>query len=353
MIKKVPVIYPSESVYSWLARMFAQSGIIYHKYFVKEIFLNPDELIDYNFINLFGRSFKKFVRETMGFKELLLNHTLFKHYARYMEVKERLEVYEIGISNNELLMKKLHIPPNRTDYYLRYCPYCVREDRKKYGECYFHIEHQIFEIRTCPIHLVDLIDTRISNDKGKETTFVTLEQLNPVEDGTIRIDSEMDTRVSVYIYEVFKSGLILHNDVLVSDYLSSKLNRTQCVDNACTKKNVIKLTKDIVSFYEELSVKNLRNHRICDVYRGSNINPYDILLVALFQGIETSKVANPKMKKEEIRRPIMRYVIELTKTGMIVQEIAEVVGRDERQVQRIIVGYEKTKLKSSHAIKIR
>ena len=56
MIKKLPVIYPKESVYSWLARSYSQSGVIYYKYFVEELFENKGEVLDYNFINLFNLS---------------------------------------------------------------------------------------------------------------------------------------------------------------------------------------------------------------------------------------------------------------------------------------------------------
>ena len=180
MIKKVPDIYPNESVYSWLARLYSQSGYLFHKHFASEVFVSKGVRIDYNFINLLNPSFKKLVRETIGFKELLINHTLFKYYGRFISVNERQKVYQLGINNRELLSKHLHIISKKDNYFLRDCPHCVCDDRKKYGECYFHIEHQIYDIHICPIHNVELIDTKIVNDKDSDASFVTLEQLNPI-----------------------------------------------------------------------------------------------------------------------------------------------------------------------------
>ena len=350
MIKKLPVIYPNESVYSWLARLYSQSGVIYYKYFVEELFENKGEVLDYNFINIFNDEFKKLVKRTIGFKSLLIDHTLFKYYSRFIDCRDRRDVYLSGVNNKELLSKKLHIPPNRKNYFLRYCPLCVQEDRKSFGECYFHIEHQIYDIHICPKHGVELVDTSIINDKSSDKTFVTLEQLDPWVEGKRYEMDDINVRVSRYIYEVFEGGFKIDNGVLVSDYLSSKLTRKQCVDEACTKKNIIGLTKDLSIFYKDLKVFNLGSYVVCDVLRGVKRNPYDILLVSYYLGIKPKELCDMKLSKEEIRRPIMRRVIELYKNGSGVEEISKIVGRKEAQVERIINGYLKLKIQKRCAV---
>ena len=100
MIKRIPNIYPHESVCSWLGRMYAQSGFIFHRYFTKEIFLFQFERIDFNFINLFNKDFKKLIKETIGFEELLLNHTLFKYYSRFIDFKNPSALARHNIKNS-------------------------------------------------------------------------------------------------------------------------------------------------------------------------------------------------------------------------------------------------------------
>jgi len=343
MIKKVPGIYPNEVVYSWIARSYSQSGFLFNKYYLKEIFMNPKEQVDYNFINIFNSSFKRIIKETIGFKSLLLDHTLFKHYARFMSPEERKEVYKIGIHNSGLLNKKVHIPPSKKNYFLRYCPCCVKEDREKYGECYFHTEHQIYEINICPIHKVKLNETTIKNDKDSALSLITLEQLNPIISEIVKVPDDINYKVMNYIYMVFKEDLDIENDTLISDYLTSKLNRAQCVDNNCTKKNIIKLSRDISLFYKDLVIKNIKQHRICDVYRGQNINPYDILLLCYFHNLTPKEISKMELKKEDIKRPIMRRVYDLYKAGKDIDEISNEVGRKKTQVNRIILGYLKIK----------
>ena len=353
MIKKLPVIYPKESVYSWLARSYSQSGVIYYKYFVEELFENKGEVLDYNFINLFNKEFKRLIKRTIGFESLLVNHTLFKYYSRFIDCGDRKEVYFTGINNKELLSKKLHIPPNRKNYFLRYCPLCVQEDRREFGECYFHIEHQIYDIHICPKHGVELIDTLIKNDKSSDKTFFTLEQLDPDVEGKRYEKEDINVRVSRYIGEVFEGDIKINNDVLVSDYLSSKLTRSQCVDEACTKKNIIGLTKDLSSFYKGLKVFNLSSYVVCDVLRGVRRNPYDVLLISYYLGIKPRDLCVMKLSKEEIRRPIMRKVFELYKSGFDMETISLKVGRKKTQVQRIINGYlkiKKTKKESQQSL---
>ena len=345
MIKNLPIIYPSESTYSWLARTYSQSGIICHKYFTKEIFIHWDERIDYSFINLFNETFKKQIDSAIGFRNLLLNHTLFKYYSRFIPVKERKKVYDLGINNKELLSKRLHILSKRDNYFLRYCPCCVKEDRNKFGECYFHIEHQIYDLHICPKHNIELINTNIINNKDSDVTFVTLEQLNPTMKYSFR-PKDINYKISKYIYDVFNEPIEINNKVVISDYLCSKLNRSQCVDEACTKKNIIKLTKDISSFYEDLVIKNFREHRICDIYRGKNINPYDVLLISYFHNISPSEFKKLRLNKNDIKRPIIRRVIDLYIEGIESKDISLLVGRKEDQVIRIINGYKKVKEKS-------
>ena len=340
MIKKTPPIYPHESVHSWLARTYSQSGHIYHRYFAKEIFLSRKERIDYSFINRLSPGFRGIVEQTADFKDLLLNHTLFKHYARFIRAEERKEAYEIGIHNEDHLVGKLHIPPFNMQNRLRYCPACVQGDRDHYGEAYFHIEHQIFEMRICPIHRVRLIDTEIHNNKAGDSTFFTLEQLDPqAESHVVYEKSDINYLISKYIYEIFQKDISIDGDVLISDYLSSLLDRAYCVDNARTKKNIIKLSNDISLFYKDLEIKNLKPHRICGVYRGANINPYDILLIAYFHRVKPKDLSLLKLPKEAIRRPIMRRVYDLYREGFSAPQIANMVGRNENQVQRIIGGY--------------
>jgi hypothetical protein len=290
MIKRLPQIYPNESVYSWLSRIYEQSGIIYSKYFCREIMIKPKERLDFNYINILNKNFKKIIDDSIGFEKLLLEHTLFKYHSRFLKTKDRKEVFNIGIHNSGLLSKKLHLPPNRIDYYLRYCPYCVEDDRKKFGECYFHIEHQIYEIHICPIHGVELIETNIVNNKDVDRTFVSLESLNKKDSSAKVDDKDINWLVSKYIFNVMNLKINIENDLPIGRYLSSRLPDEYLIDKKCLKKNLIKLNTDMNDFYKDMKINNLCWNRIRWVYSGVDINPYDVLMVAYFQNINPNEL---------------------------------------------------------------
>jgi len=44
---------------------------------------------------------------------------------------------------------------------VHFCPYCVEEDRKQFGECYWHRVHQIPGVEVCPFHNIDLQNCRM------------------------------------------------------------------------------------------------------------------------------------------------------------------------------------------------
>ena len=49
MIKFLPVIYPDEAIYSYLARLFSRSGYIWNSGFTREVFGKALPNIDYTF----------------------------------------------------------------------------------------------------------------------------------------------------------------------------------------------------------------------------------------------------------------------------------------------------------------
>ena len=177
MIKSFPSIYPNESFYSYLSRLFCHSGFIWCMGVTNELFKRPSEYINFNFVNVLSDGFKEKLFKYITPEEILLNHTLCKHYLRFLPNEKKKEAFR-RLTNNEVsLYRLLPIPINKNDYYLRYCPLCVIEDRKKYGEAYFHIDHQIYEVCCCSRHKCRLINTSIPNNQHRDSSLIPLENL--------------------------------------------------------------------------------------------------------------------------------------------------------------------------------
>ena len=94
MIKFLPNIYPDEIVYSYLSRCYAASGYIWNYGFSREVLENTTAPLDSCFLNVFSKEFKELLEEKIGFEELILNHTLFKYYTRFLQLEKRREVLQ-------------------------------------------------------------------------------------------------------------------------------------------------------------------------------------------------------------------------------------------------------------------
>lgn len=177
MIKFLDTIYPDESVYSYLCRLYVHSGYVWHRGFAAEVFGRWYETPEYNFINVLNTDFIKALEECIPYEKLLLEHTLFAYYARFLPKERRIAAYEYAMKNEPFIHKYLPIPNEKQNYYLRYCPKCVEEDRRRYGECYFHIPHLIPSVHLCPLHGCELVDTAIQNTKQRNRILMPLEQI--------------------------------------------------------------------------------------------------------------------------------------------------------------------------------
>ena len=168
-------ILPNESFYSYLSRLYVHSGIVNHIEFRKMVFKRSNEYLDYNFVNVLSDEFMKEINEKIGFENIMLNHTLFKYYVRFLPKDKKLLAWSKALENCNCLDDYLNLPKYRGNNNLRYCSECVKEDRLKFGESYFHIEHNIQNINYCSKHCCKLKNTNIEITKSKERNLIPLE----------------------------------------------------------------------------------------------------------------------------------------------------------------------------------
>ncbi len=93
--------------------------------------------------------------------DLIDNHTLLPFYAPFV-LPERLQQLRQDMHGRNgpgihmrIGIMASHVP---LPEWLRFCSHCVEEDRKQYGECYWHRVHQVPGVEICPVH-----ETRLQN----------------------------------------------------------------------------------------------------------------------------------------------------------------------------------------------
>ena len=336
MLKKIIDIYPGESFYSYIARLYAHSGLLWNTGIAKEILVRPNEYINHNFINILRRDFRKQLETYISFEDILMKHTLFKYYVRFLPRHKRIKAYEVALKNeSNLSFKYLPIPVIRKNYYLRYCPRCVEEDRKKYGECYFHIEQQIPEVHCCSKHKLKLIDTQIKNSESYESTFIPLEIVVNQHDEIPA--SKIEVEVANYINRVQQEKLDVYQDSKIGRFLSERLNDKYFSPRG-QRKLLKPIIKDLSIFYKDLPDYRLNRQRVMTILNDAFINAYDIHLIALFENISPRELCNQALIKEERWKSFDRKVKELKVEGLNNAEIARIMGVNKEVIRNIVSG---------------
>ena len=336
MLKKIIKIYPEESFYSYIARLYAHSGFLWNTGIAKEILSRPDEYVNHNFVNVLNNDFRKQLETYISFEEILMNHTLFKYYVRFLPRDKRIKAYEIAMRNEtNLSFKYLPIPVIRKDYYLRYCPRCVKEDRNKFGECYFHIEHQIPEIHCCSRHRIKLIDTQIRNSESYDSTFIPLELVVDRVEETLAADIEV--KVAKYIKQVQSEALDINNSCKIGQFLSRELDDKYFSPRG-QRKLLRPILEDIREFFKDLPELYLSRQRVMTILNDAFINAYDIHLLALFENISPKELGRQLSHKEERWKEFDRKVKILREKGLNNNEISKIMKVNKEVIRQVLLG---------------
>ena len=156
MIGHFPTPYPDELLYSLCARysarvQYSSSTAVNSELFGTSLAMASVDItcnLKYLIDNL-----PPMHSHTVG--SLIDNHTLLPVYnpflpqERVARVRKLLE-YSNGSAVRGCLGLILTtiVPPA----WLRFCPLCAEDERKRYGECYWHRLHQATGVEVCPIH---------------------------------------------------------------------------------------------------------------------------------------------------------------------------------------------------------
>ncbi len=97
---------------------------------------------------------------TLTVDQLIDEHTLYPFYQPFLPEKRAKKVRKLmrgnkirtGIYSSIAIFSQLGPMPK----FLRFCPECVQEDRRLYGQCYWHRLHQVPGVYICPDHQTTL-----------------------------------------------------------------------------------------------------------------------------------------------------------------------------------------------------
>lgn len=193
MLPFFPYPYPDEWWYSLLARFAKQTGSKSHK-MIHEMLFNG---VNYNCAKTIPKgSFSILRKLPEGFitdDEIIKNHTVIPLYARFWRTGTYAVCKKICWNVEETTRIKMEQKGPDGRFGARFCPQCYMEDAKKYGEPYWHREHQVPILMVCPKHncrlrlyertayhlsafLTPLSEIKWNRQPGKETEILDWEK---------------------------------------------------------------------------------------------------------------------------------------------------------------------------------
>ncbi|MET4026759.1 hypothetical protein ABIE59_002287 [Marinobacter sp. MBR-99] len=149
-----PVPYPEELIYSTVARAGIREGIISPKELLDEVYGNRNVIATLDLPNQLSR-ISRWLLTGYSVEVIAYYHTLFPLYAPFIpeERRKRCLAWMAGESRGAVhlamgVAASLVKVPGR----VRYCPGCLKEQQRTYGEYFWKREWQIAGVDCCEKH---------------------------------------------------------------------------------------------------------------------------------------------------------------------------------------------------------
>ena len=217
----LPEIYPDELIYSWLSRYYVYSGCANHKMLISQLLYSTKNNPSVEFIGHLNKAAEQQITQVYSIDDLILNHTMFPQYARFMSADKR----EVALAELKSYCDPHKVftilPRNQKELWLKYCPQCVAEDRKTYGETYWHRTHQIRNMMICPTHKCKLVNSEVDIRSERIFAFnpaeVAIKNVTPV-----LVDNMEQIKFAKYISDLFNMNITSNNEsnIKAAIYLS-------------------------------------------------------------------------------------------------------------------------------------
>jgi hypothetical protein len=165
VITNFPDPYPDELMYSVCARYINIMRYTNKIYAIRDLFgrvIMPSVEFP-NRLDYLASSLPPNHKYTVD--EFIDNHTPFSFYAQFLPAERAQLIRDVMRKDGRnCVINRIGFNVNRSYWpdWLRFCPECVLDDRKKFKETYWHRVHQLQGINVCPIHAVFLESSKMS-----------------------------------------------------------------------------------------------------------------------------------------------------------------------------------------------
>lgn len=303
MIAYLPEIYPDELVYSWFCRYYVHSGCLTHKTALQEILYSQYNTPSKEFLGHLNPEISALIQENYPIESIVIDNTMFPQYARFIPLEQkRKALYHIihNIGDAQYLVSIL--PREGDDKYMKYCPICANEDRKRYGETYWHRVHQIRNMQICTKHNCKLVNSAVIAKSGQTFTFCPAESF-AIQQQPIIETNHLKIVFANYMTNVFNAPMDFEKDVPISAVLYHRMLNSQYTKPTSKIKYLKQLSEDMYAYYSKIDLEDMASvHQIRRVLFGECFNFSVICQIAFLLKMNINDLTNPTLTTEQINQ---------------------------------------------------
>lgn len=297
----MPVIYPDELIYSWFCRYYVHSGYPNNRMALEDILYNRHNNPSKEFLGHLNPEMEQVIKNMYQIDELILEHTMFPQYARFIECANKKDaLYRLGNDFCDAHHLFSILPRNEGDQYLKYCPVCASEDRKQYGETYWHRNHQIRNMNVCTRHECRLAKSTIPAKSEQSFTLDPAEIV--VQDAMVKYDvNSLEMEFASYMKQVFEAPMDFENDIATSDILYYGMEGTKYMSSTGKTRNTQMFAGDMQKYYREIGLNEIASmYQIQRTLLGSRSDFSIVCQIAFYLGISIDNLLHPSLSEEQI-----------------------------------------------------
>ena len=302
MISYLPKIYPDELVYSWFCRYYVHSGCFTSKMALDDILYNRHNNPSKEFIGHLNLDFQKKIAALYSFEELILDHTMFPQYARFIPLIRKQEALQrlcYDFCDAHLLFSIL--PRTDIDRFLKYCPLCAKEDRQKYGETFWHRTHQIRNMKICTKHQCLLEASTVSVISSKAYTLCPAEAYIPNKESQ-SVNNDLLISFSMYLTNIFNTPPDFETDIPLSSVFYYSMRETQYMSSGKLRFTK-RLTEDIHDFYLTIGICDVASFsQIQKTLHGTGFDFSVVCQIAFYLKMNIRDLISPNLTTEQIQK---------------------------------------------------
>ena len=264
MINCFPTIYEDELLYSCISRYRRMAGIVNKRALMNDLYNQNVSLNSIYFPVHCQQIINNLpVNSRITVDKLIKEHTLYRVFSSFLSEEKALLIYS-GMKSSEkfnvyaklgLIGTKIEMQNN-----LLYCPKCLEEDKKRYGESYWRVLHQVPGVFYCNKHKIALMKSNIcSNDSRVD--FICADDIHS-SSSVLAVSDDSFIELNLEYIEMIKC--LLKNDISKKEEgFFFKVYIDKLRDRGLTSYNgslyIKELEDEFISFYSNNYLKLMQS----------------------------------------------------------------------------------------------